>query len=64
MKTSHMMSTFVNVSEDFLHDVYFVNVSEDFLHDVYFVNVFEDFSHDVYVLSTFPYMGPVRKASE
>ena len=51
MKTSHMMSTFVNVSEDFLHDVYFVNFCEDF-------------SHDVYVLSTFPYMGPVRKASK
>ena len=36
VKTSHRMSTFVNVSEDFLHDDYFVNVCEDFSHDVYF----------------------------
>ena len=36
VKTSYMMSTFVNVCEDFLHDVYFVNVCEDFSHDVYF----------------------------
>ena len=45
VKTSHMMSTFVNGCEDFLHDVYYVNDCEDFLHDV---NDCKDFLHDVY----------------